>query len=59
MLGNPALSHRAASGGCQVGLQPGPGPGQYQYLDTRGAYQLGKVPKSLFMKESGDRRQLI
>ena len=35
-----------------VGLQPG----QYQYLDTRGAYQLGKVPKSLFMKNSGERR---
>ncbi|MGD1806339.1 ArnT family glycosyltransferase [Dapis sp. BLCC M126] len=36
-----------------VGLQPG----QYKYLDTRGAYQLGKVPKSLFMKESGVRSQ--
>ncbi|MGK7922315.1 MAG: ArnT family glycosyltransferase [Trichodesmium sp.] len=29
-----------------VGLEPG----QYQYLDSRGAYQLGKVPKSLFLK---------
>ncbi len=28
-----------------VGLEPG----QYQYLDSRGAYQLGKVPKSLFL----------
>ncbi|MDY7003878.1 MAG: glycosyltransferase family 39 protein [Cyanobacteriota bacterium] len=29
-----------------VGLQPG----QYQYLDSRGAYQLGKVPKNIFLK---------
>ncbi|NEO54640.1 MAG: glycosyltransferase family 39 protein [Okeania sp. SIO3B5] len=36
-----------------VGLKPG----QYQYLDSRGAYQLGKVPKSLFMKETRDRTQ--
>ncbi|MEM1170202.1 MAG: glycosyltransferase family 39 protein [Cyanobacteria bacterium P01_H01_bin.35] len=36
-----------------VGLEPW----QYQYLDSRGAYQLGKVPKSLFMKQSGDRNQ--
>lgn len=25
-------------------------PGEYQYLDSRGAYQLGKVPKNLFSK---------
>ena len=24
-------------------------PGKYQYLDSRGAYQLGKVPKHLFL----------
>ncbi|NEN93825.1 MAG: glycosyltransferase, partial [Okeania sp. SIO3H1] len=30
-----------------VGLQPG----QYQYLDSRGAYQLGKVPKNIFLKK--------
>ncbi|MGD1700562.1 ArnT family glycosyltransferase [Dapis sp. BLCC M229] len=29
-----------------VGLEPG----QYQYLDSRGAYQLGKVPKNMFLK---------
>jgi len=34
-----------------VGLEPW----QYQYLDSRGAYQLGKVPKNLFIKETGDR----
>ncbi|NEP78937.1 MAG: glycosyltransferase family 39 protein [Okeania sp. SIO3C4] len=28
-----------------VGLKPG----QYQYLDSRGAYQLGKVPKNIFL----------
>ncbi len=32
-----------------VGLKPG----EYQYLDSRGAYQLGKVPKNLFWKGSG------
>ncbi|NET42270.1 glycosyltransferase family 39 protein [Okeania sp. SIO2B3] len=30
-----------------VGLEPG----QYQYLDSRGAYQLGKVPKNMFLKK--------
>ena len=30
-----------------VGLEPG----QYQYLDSRGAYQLGKVPKNIFLKK--------
>ncbi|NES79246.1 MULTISPECIES: glycosyltransferase family 39 protein [unclassified Okeania] len=36
-----------------AGLQPG----EYQYLDSRGAYQLGKVPKNLFMKESGAKKE--
>ena len=36
-----------------LGLQPE----QYQHLNSRGAYKLGKVPKSLFMKESGNRSQ--
>lgn len=30
-----------------VGLQPG----EYEYLDSRGAYQLGKVPKNIFLKK--------
>ncbi|MCH2048591.1 MAG: glycosyltransferase family 39 protein [Trichodesmium sp. ALOHA_ZT_67] len=28
-----------------IGLKPG----QYQYLDSRGAYQLGKAPKNIFL----------
>ena len=36
-----------------VGLETG----EYQYLDSRGAYQLGRVPKNIFMNESGDRSQ--
>ncbi|NEQ38252.1 MAG: glycosyltransferase family 39 protein [Okeania sp. SIO3I5] len=32
-------------------LHAGLQPGEYQYLDSRGAYQLGKVPKNIFFKD--------
>lgn len=35
-----------------VGLKPG----QYKYLDSRGAYQLGKVPKNIFLKKQSSNR---